>query len=73
MQVRSIAAIPLSHPLEEGRSFGHPRVLADVRSTTVVFEEPFDPADESPSVPTGRGLGVTVDEDAVERYRVDRR
>jgi D-galactarolactone cycloisomerase len=37
-----------------------------------LLEEPFDPIGGSLEVPTGPGLGVTVDEDAVERYRVER-
>jgi D-galactarolactone cycloisomerase len=37
-----------------------------------LLEEPFDPTGGSLEVPTGPGLGVTVDEDAVERYRVER-
>lgn len=37
-----------------------------------LLEEPFDPTGGSLDVPTGPGLGVTVDEDAVERYRIDR-
>jgi D-galactarolactone cycloisomerase len=42
MQVRSVAAIPLSHPLEEGRSFGHARGLATARSATLVRVETAD-------------------------------
>ena len=42
MQVRSVAAIPLSHPLEEGRSFGHARGLTDARSATLVRVETSD-------------------------------
>lgn len=42
MQVRSVSAIPLSHPLEEGRSFGHARGLATARSATLVRVETAD-------------------------------
>jgi D-galactarolactone cycloisomerase len=42
MQVRSVAAIPLSHPLEEGRAFGHARGLTTTRSATLVRVETDD-------------------------------
>jgi D-galactarolactone cycloisomerase len=42
MQVSSVEAIPVSHPLEEGRSFGHARGLADARGATLVRVETTD-------------------------------
>ena len=38
---------------------------------TDLLEEPFDPTGGELDVPQGPGLGITVDEDAVERYRSD--
>ncbi|ELZ28085.1 mandelate racemase [Halogeometricum pallidum JCM 14848] len=37
-----------------------------------ILTTPFDPTGGEVSVPQGPGLGVDVDEDAVERYRADR-
>lgn len=37
-----------------------------------LLETPFDPSDGTLTVPQGPGLGVTVNEDALERYRADR-
>ena len=42
MQVRSVAAIPLSHSLEDGRSFGNARWLVTARSATLVRVETAD-------------------------------
>jgi len=36
-----------------------------------ILESPFDPTGGSLRVPDGPGLGIEVDEDAVERYRID--
>ncbi len=37
-----------------------------------LLREPLDIADGTIRVPTGPGLGISVDEDAIERYRVER-
>ncbi|MFC6734228.1 MULTISPECIES: mandelate racemase/muconate lactonizing enzyme family protein [unclassified Haladaptatus] len=39
MQVDSVAAIPLSYPLEDGRAFGHARGVMDTRSAMLVRVE----------------------------------
>lgn len=36
-----------------------------------ILQDPFDPTGGSLSVPEGPGLGIKVDEEAVERYRVN--
>ena len=37
-----------------------------------ILDTPFDPSGGTVAVPDGPGLGITVDEDAVERYRIPR-
>ena len=38
---------------------------------TALLEEPFDPSGGEVAVPDGPGLGIEVDEDAVERHRIE--
>lgn len=66
------AAVP-SYP--HGPNVPEPLVFEVDRSHNPLrrelLTEPLDPTGGSLAVPDGDGLGVTVDEDAVERYRVD--
>lgn len=36
-----------------------------------ILTEPFDPTGGSLEIPDGPGLGITVDEDAIDQYRID--
>ncbi|AHG01825.1 mandelate racemase (plasmid) [Halostagnicola larsenii XH-48] len=65
----SVPQYPHEANIPEPLLFEYDRSSNPLRSDLLV--EPFDPTDGELAVPQGSGLGVEIDEAAVERFRVD--
>ncbi|WP_223838727.1 mandelate racemase/muconate lactonizing enzyme family protein [Saccharopolyspora pogona] len=66
-----IATLPSVCPVSQPSGSGGPRI-AGVYYTDDLITEPFRFVDGSVMVPGGPGLGIEVDRDKIEKYRVDR-